>query len=277
MTPPILRQLHVADEPEAWRAAGFCVTDGVVQIGKVNVKLLGRRGGDGGDGGGRRGIVGWGLTNISARTATIDGIPCWCVAEDGSAQGDAEPSPCAPHANGSAEVDHLVLRSGDWRRTDSALAAHGLVCRRRRDDIYPGLTQCFYRDGGPIIELIAPSTEEQRQESKGDSEHPERAARRAAATAMAASVFGLEEGDSSSMLWGLTLAVGDLDSSKALLGEGASKVRDAKQPGRRIMTLRNQDFDISVNIAFISDHVAGAVPPVDRTGNNRKRNENSKL
>ena len=58
-----------------------------------------------------------------------------------------------------------------------------------------------------------------------------------------------------------TLAVGDLDASKALLGDAASKVRNAKQPGRRIMTLRNRQLDISVNVAFISDHVAGAVPP----------------
>ena len=82
-----------------------------------------------------------------------------------------------------------------------------------------------------------------------------------AAAAAAAAVFGLGQGASGCTVWGLTLAVGDLDASKALLGDAASKVRNAKQPGRRIMTLRNRQLDISVNVAFISDHVAGAVPP----------------
>ena len=71
---------------------------------------------------------------------------------------------------------------------------------------------------------------------------------------------------------GLALAVGDLDSSKALLGEGVSKMRDAKQPGRRIMTLRNRDFDISVNIAFISECTSDSI-----CSNKRKLNDKSKL
>ena len=270
---PVLRELHVADDPSAWRAAGFCVDSaGVSRVGSVAVRLLGATGA-----GGRRGIVGWGLSEVAAVTTTIDGIPCWRVddtaAAGGAGGGGGAGTEChqQQHPNGSAAVDHVVLRSDDWRRTDGALLAQGLVCRRRRDDIYPGITQLFYRDGGPIIELVAPTVGVAGEEDGGrkGAEGGEAVAMgqkkaKAAAAAAALAVFGLGQGgaERGCAVWGLTLAVGDLDASKALLGEAASTVRSAKQPGRRIMTLRNRQLDISVNVAFISDHVAGAVPLV---------------
>jgi hypothetical protein len=256
---PVLRELHVADDPSAWRAAGFCVDSaGVSRVGSVAVRLLGATGA-----GGRRGIVGWGMSSIAAATTTIDGIPCWRVDDSPVvAGGGAGTADVQQHPNGSAAVDHVVLRSDDWRRTDGELLAQGLVCRRRRDDIYPGITQLFYRDGGPIVELVAP-TVGGGGGGRGAAEGGEAAMgqKAKAAAAAAAAVFGLGQGASGCTVWGLTLAVGDLDASKALLGDAASKVRNAKQPGRRIMTLRNRQLDISVNVAFISDHVAGAVPP----------------
>jgi hypothetical protein len=111
---------------------------------------------------------------------------------------------------------------------------------KKRDDIYPGLTQLFYRDGGPIVELIAPSSS---SSSSGGGD-------------------GMgDEASGGSSLWGITLTVDDIDATKAFLGDSSTNVKDAKQPGRRILTLRHKAIGVSVNIAFISSHVAGAAAP----------------
>ena len=60
----------------------------------------------------------------------------------------------------------------------------------------------------------------------------------------------------------LYYAVDDIDAAKAALGDNLSKIRNAKQPGRRIATLNHKAVGVSVNIAFISPHVPGAIPPV---------------
>ena len=246
-------ELHVADQPSSWRKAGFCVLpDNSTHLGgNVYVKLVGENFMNGA----RRGIVGWGMEGLAgADTSTsMDGIPCWRISAvpNPSSAGAATAVSNAEllHPNHTLQLDHLVVRSDDWRRSSAAVQR---VCGldeylRKRDDIYPGLTQVFYRDGGPIVELIAPSdssSSSSSSSSKGDR----------------ADGMG-DEAAGGSSLWGITLTVDDIDATKAFLGDNSTKVKNAKQPGRRILTLRHTAVGVSVNIAFISHHVPGAVPP----------------
>lgn len=52
-------------------------------------------------------------------------------------------------------------------------------------------------------------------------------------------------------LWGLTLAVEDLDAAAALLGDRLGHVKDAVQPGRRIATVR-REAGLSVPVALMT-------------------------
>lgn len=46
----------------------------------------------------------------------------------------------------------------------------------------------------------------------------------------------------------------DIDALAQALGTKVGRVKDAVQPGRRIVTLRHQELGISVPIAFMSPH-----------------------
>jgi hypothetical protein len=52
-------------------------------------------------------------------------------------------------------------------------------------------------------------------------------------------------------LWGLALAVEDLDSAVAALGPHVGSIRPAVQPDRRIATLR-RSAELAIPIALIS-------------------------
>jgi hypothetical protein len=58
---PSLDELEIAEEPSAWSAAGFNVADGVCQVARVRLRLVGK--------GARRGIGGWTLGDDMERTA----------------------------------------------------------------------------------------------------------------------------------------------------------------------------------------------------------------
>ncbi|TWG90173.1 hypothetical protein L615_009200000070 [Nocardioides sp. J9] len=99
-----IAELHVADTPEVWRAAGFAVADGgTCRIGSVTVRLLGPDAG--------RGVVGWTLSCRGAndgqqRPADVDGVPTTWV------EGAVPPAgEVPPHPNGAQYVDHVVLLS----------------------------------------------------------------------------------------------------------------------------------------------------------------------
>lgn len=163
-----------------------------------------------------RGIVGWSLRGLPADANEIDGIPT-------TSSETPFPAP-AHHANGVTGIDHVVLLSPHLVRTVAALGGIGLQPRRERDGELGGspMRQVFYRLGGVILEVVG---------------SPDTAA----------------EGPSS--LWGITHTVADIDASADLLGEFASPVKDAVQPGRRITTLRNREVGISVRTALISPPV----------------------
>jgi Glyoxalase/Bleomycin resistance protein/Dioxygenase superfamily len=126
---PSIDELEIADEPAAWSAAGFDVADGVCQVARVRLRLVGR--------GPRRGILGWTLGDETSA---------------GSGPGEA----AAPHPNGVVRVDHVVMLSPDLDRTVEELESQGFDLRRRREGATPGgsTRQAFFRAGEPILEVV---------------------------------------------------------------------------------------------------------------------------
>lgn len=162
-----------------------------------------------------RGIVGWSLCGLppDAVLSDVDGIP--------TSRSSAAGATPAEHSNGVTAIDHVVLLSPDLDRTVQALTAIGVAPRRERDGELGGrpIRQIFFRFGEVIVEAVgSPGT---------TSEAP-------------------------STLWGITYVVADIDATGAFFGGRTGPVKDAVQPGRRITTLRHQEFGMSVRTALIS-------------------------
>jgi hypothetical protein len=234
----------VADPADAWTRAGFSVdANAVCRIGGVGIRLVGRdtraapaatsddgaapaaTSDDGAapaatsDQGTGTGIVAWSLRGLPSDDSVhdIDGIPTTSSGEEFR----AEP---LTHPNGVTSIDHVVLLSPDLRRTVTSLAAVGADPRRERDGELGGrpIRQIFFRLGEVIVEAVgSPDTA---------SEGP-------------------------STLWGMTYVVADIDATASFFGDRTAPVKDAVQPGRRITTLRHQEFGMSVRSAFMSAHV----------------------
>jgi hypothetical protein len=199
---PVLAELRVTDDPDAWRAAGFTVDDeGQCVIGHVRVWLDP-------DGPGA-GVTGWALAGLDD-VAPIDGVPT-------TAPRAEVPEPWT-HANGSAQLDHVVVSSPDSGRTTAALEAIGLPAKRTRD-IGRGMQQVFFRAGEVILELVGPVE---------------------------------PTGDGPAGFYGIAINVDDLDATKAALGDALTDPKDAVQPGRRIATLKTRDLGINTAIAFMT-------------------------
>jgi hypothetical protein len=163
------------------------------------------------------GIVGWSLRGLPA-DGPVDGIA--------TTRSDAAAPAPAEHANGVISIDHVVLLSPNLGRTVAALAAVGVEPRRERDGQLGGrpVRQIFFRFGEVIVEVVgAPEA----------------------------------TGEAPSTLWGLTYVVTDIGAAAAFFGDRTSPVKPAVQPGRRITTLRHQDFGMSVPTAVISAPILG--------------------
>lgn len=161
----------------------------------------------------RGGMTGWTLRGIPLSLNEIDGIP--------AAHSDAPVPAPAEHPNGVIAIDHLVLFSPDLARTVAALRAIGVEPRRERDSDLGGrpIRQIFFRFGSVIIEAIgAPES----------------------------------NGTGPCTLWGITYAVTDIDRTAAFFADRTAPIKAAVQPGRRITTLRHQEFGMSVRTAMIS-------------------------
>lgn len=135
---PILHELYLADDPEAWSEAGFDVVDDRVQIGTTTLRFVTAEG--------RRGFVGWSFVDVAARD--LDGMACFAT--------DGVFGPNGNHENTSKLVDHVVVMTPDMGRTNEALAEIGLDLRRVRDvpDTAPARQQAFYRSGEVVIEVV---------------------------------------------------------------------------------------------------------------------------
>jgi hypothetical protein len=155
-----------------------------------------------GDGPG--GLLDWSLRGAGG--TELDGLP--------TRRSDHPPPPRSPsHPNGVVSLDHVVAISPALDRTVVALQAAGLDLRRLREEPTPAGAprQAFFRLGATILEVV--------------QEPPE----------------AIERGggpDRPAFFWGLAFVAPDIEATVAGLGDRASEVRPAVQPGRRIATLR---------------------------------------
>jgi hypothetical protein len=161
------------------------------------------------------GIVGWSLRGLPSGVSVddLDGVP--------TARSEEVPVAPSVHPNGVVAIDHVVLMSPNLGRTVESLAAVDVRPRRERDTELGGrpMRQIFFRLGDVIVEVIgSPAT----------------------------------AGESPSSLWGMTYVVADIDATASFFGDRTGPVKDAVQPGRRISTLRHQEFGMSVPTALIS-------------------------
>lgn len=180
---------------------------------------------------------------------SVDGIAAYvCQATDAQAP---------VHTNRVTGVDHVVVRTTDWRATAAAFAALGLLPKRQTIVAHMGMTQLFYRaevQPSPIIEVVGPS--EAKVPAAGQVGHAE--------------------------LWGLTFVSADLDETHKALSNCTQPPWAAVQAGRRITTLqRKEEQGISLALAFMSPHVRAATPQgsrhaADQTRMGRRR-EQSRL
>jgi catechol 2,3-dioxygenase-like lactoylglutathione lyase family enzyme len=141
MPDPAVVEITVADEPGAWAAAGFTVTDGVARCGGIAIRLVGRTDG--------KRIRGWSWCDL------LDGLPTTTTASGPTMHPDA-------HPNGTTLVDHVVVVTPDLDRTVAAFEARGLEVRRVRhtEQYGPPFRQVFFRGGETVIEVIGPDEPE---------------------------------------------------------------------------------------------------------------------
>ena len=143
--PHQLLVVRTGDDPAAWTAAGFTVTDrgdgtGSVRIGRTDVELTGS-----GDG-----FEGWALDGVDGPVDGLGTVTPW-------AGDDRDDAPA--HPNGVARIDHLVLLTGDTVRTVAGLEAVGLQVRGTRETRAGGApaVQVFFWAGDVILELVGPA------------------------------------------------------------------------------------------------------------------------
>lgn len=194
---PELVELTISDAPSSWTALGFEAPGGVLELGCVRLTL-------GSEG---EGIGSWSLSGI-APTDAIDGLPTTVVEPRVGADGDGER---LVHPNGAIGLDHVVVVTPDFDRTERALDAAGMPLRRIRT-AWQGkrsFRQGFRRLGPAILEVV--------EVAPPHTPTPADPAR----------------------FWGLVVIVDDIDALAERLGpDRCSAPKDAVQPGRRIATLR---------------------------------------
>jgi hypothetical protein len=136
---PELREIAVADPPQAWRDLGFAVDGDVVAIGGVLIRL---------------GAEGDGINALTLRGlpagADLDGL------EIHPARDAQQPAGPAEHPIGATAVDHVVALTPDFDRTQEKLRAAGLDYRATRD-AGNGFRQAFFVLGPCLLELGGPA------------------------------------------------------------------------------------------------------------------------
>lgn len=188
MARPAITALHISDPPERWRALGFHVDDrDVARVGGIDVHL----------GAAGHGITAWEITNLPARTTSLDGLATT------TATPPPDTSPPTVHPNRAMAIDHVVVTTPDFDRTTAALNRAGIPLSRIANLRSATIRQGFRRLGPAILELV---------------ENP-----------------GARTG--SAAFWGLVIVVPDLEQPHPALAEHLTGPRPAIQPGRQIATL----------------------------------------
>ncbi len=111
--PPYPIFLDVADDAQSWQSVGFTVdSDGIIRIGELSIRLIGRLANDNDD----AGIVGWGFYGLPDDVVSLHGIPVIpagvCDRYNAGSLNTAQTT----HPNGVYEIDHLVVLTDDWQR-----------------------------------------------------------------------------------------------------------------------------------------------------------------
>ncbi|HEX8753318.1 MAG TPA: VOC family protein [Solirubrobacterales bacterium] len=214
--PVTIDELTVADAPEAWRAVGFAVEGDVCVVGEVRIRLAGAEAAAPAGPPVPVGLRGWSLRGLAS--TELDGLPT-------ARSQRPPPSAAAPHPNGVLGLDHVVAMTPDLERTVGALTEAGLDLRRIREEPTPAGAprQAFFRLGPAILEVV---------------QEPAEAIARAG-------------GDHPAFFWGLAFLVADLEAAVASLGERATPVREAVQPGRRIAAL-GRSAGLAIPVALIT-------------------------
>jgi hypothetical protein len=143
-----LVRLHIGDGPSTWRAAGFTVAGGLVDVGEVRIRLAGRAAGTG--------ILGWG--SAPPWEGPIDGLPTSPTQPLGEEEAPGAPVSPAAHPNGVSALDHIVVTTPDVERTTGALADAGILPRRTIAGAH-GDADVLYRFfllGTCVLEVVGP-------------------------------------------------------------------------------------------------------------------------
>jgi hypothetical protein len=198
---PAIDELIVGGGVEPWREAGFVLDGAAIDVGAVRLRLAGPDAG--------QGLLSWSLRAVE--TTDFDGLP--------TAISEAPPPQAASHPNGAVQLDHVVVFTPDFERTNGALEEAGIELRRVREAEYDGapVKQGFYRLGEVILEVSA---------------HP-----------------SVPPGPA--RFWGVVFVVEDIERCAELLGDRLGAVRDAVQPGRRIATVR-EEAGLGLPVALIT-------------------------
>jgi hypothetical protein len=142
-----IAELHIGDDPVAWRAIGLDVDAGhTAHVGHVRLHFHPDVP--------ERGIFRWVLAGTPDEDVSeVDGLPT----------GHGEPPALAglapSHLIGAEVIDHLVVGSPDLDRTVRAIERSlGLPLRRTRDADNAGhqTRQAFFRMGEVVLELVGP-------------------------------------------------------------------------------------------------------------------------
>lgn len=129
------------------------------------------------------------------------------------------------HANSATGIDHVVVMTPDCDRTTARFEKAGLSARRVRliESSSGTRRQTFFWMGDVVCELVGPDE---------------------------------PSGDGPAKWWGLALTVEDIAGARAVLGERATDLKEAVQPGRHVCTIRS-GADLVVPTLLISPHIPG--------------------
>ena len=127
------------------------------------------------------------------------------------------------HPNFVSRIDHLVVTTSDCDRTTKAFAEAGIEARRVRNFSLGAteMRQTFFWLGDVILELVGP-------EVKSD--------------------------DESTKIWGLALISEEIEKTVDFLGDFATPLKPAVQPGRLITTIKTKTFGIDDALAVMTPH-----------------------